>query len=70
MQIAGAIGRGKIRSLVLRAPFDQFHLFIALDEPVHDRKQEAHGESAHISTPVMRSIGPARRHALGRRRSP
>jgi hypothetical protein len=42
MQIAGAIGRGKIRSLVLRAPFDQFHLFIALDEPVHDRKQEAY----------------------------
>jgi len=34
--------------MVLRAPFDQFHLFIALEEPVHDRKQGAH-ESPHMS---------------------
>ena len=47
MQIAGKIKEEKLRSLALRALFDQFHLFIALDEPVHDRIQEAHGESAH-----------------------
>ena len=51
MQIAGEIRRVEIRSLALRGLLDQFHLFTALDEPVHDRKQEAHGEphiSAHL----------------------
>ena len=38
MQITGEIGRGQSRSLALRAFFDQFRSFIALDEPVHDRK--------------------------------
>jgi hypothetical protein len=51
MQIAGEIRRGeKVRSLALRAPFDQSHSFIALEEPVNNRKQEAHGESAHQHT--------------------
>ena len=50
MQMAGEMEEENLGSLALRAPFDQFHSFIALDEPVHGRKQEAYGESAHQHT--------------------
>jgi hypothetical protein len=46
-QIVGESEEEKSTSRARRAPFDQFRLFIALDEPLRDRKQEAHGEAAH-----------------------